>query len=138
MNTCELFKTEDLDGIKLSLASRNEVDSVDELVGLIQASNLVWTIRLQGEVIAVVGVAAKTMLSDRAFLWSVTTETMSTRAVPAMRLMLKLIDKLRKKYHYLEGVVVPGCEGWVQKLGFSLGPAAEHEGRTYLPFSWSR
>jgi hypothetical protein len=134
----EPFETKDLKGLRLSAASKVEVGSMKELRDMLDLSILARTVRLNGEIVAVVGVAAHTMCADHAFLWCATTELLEKRPVVGMRRMRQVANLLKDRYKSLEGVVAKGHENWIRLIGFTLGPLDEFDGKPHYTFSWSR
>lgn len=137
MNSHSLFRPEHLEGLRLSAASTQET-SIEEVPKLIKASLYVWTIRVGGDIVALVGIAAPSFLSESVFLWCVTTDKFEQRPLVSVRYLCRIIDNLRQMYHNINGVVAPHCKRWVELMQFTLGPEEIFEGRPFHTFKWSR
>jgi hypothetical protein len=116
-------KIDVLDVIRRS-AHAKAPDAERSLASYMLASAEVWCGYADEEVACVCGLIAPTMLSDRAYLWLITTSLVDEHPFLFIRHSQLWMDVIRKRYALISGDVDidnPRAQQWLRWLGADLG-----------------
>ena len=103
-------------------------DAEMKLRNFLRASIMSWTGSIDGEIICVWGLIAPTILSDRAYLWLLTTDTLEKHPFVFVRHSQMIVNDMLKNFSTIEGHVVEGNRSgirWLKWLGFKMGQKSD-------------
>lgn len=102
----------------------------DDLKRYLRVSVESWTGLIDGQVVCVWGLIAPTILSDRAYLWMLTTNLVDEHPFVFVRHSQMVIRDILQYYRYIEGHVISDADRsvrWLKWLGFKI--TSERHGR---------
>lgn len=101
----------------------NNPNAEHELKHFLGVSVLSWTGLLDGRVACVWGLIAPTILSEKAYLWLLTTDLIDEHPFTFIRHSQIVLREMLKSFKYIEGHVVADSTRsirWLKWLGFEL------------------
>lgn len=111
----------------------DRADSNKTLVGYMTMSDRTYVGLVDGEIVCVWGVMRQTMLSDRGYLWLITTDVAEAHKFLIIRYSQRLIEVLLQRYTILCGECLVSdqrARKWMRLLGATF---SQPEGKT-IPF----
>jgi len=121
-----------LDVIKRS-GHAHQPNAERSLSSFMMSSSETWVGYADDEVACVCGLIAPTMLSDRAYLWLITTDLVDEHPFLFIRHSQLWMDEVQKRYALISGDVAVGnrrAQRWLKWLGADLGFPIDHK----IPF----
>jgi hypothetical protein len=104
----------------------NHPNAEADLRRFLRASFSAWTGSIDGEVACVWGLITPTVLSNRAYLWLLTTDLVDNHPFVFVRHSQMVLREMLGHFESIEGHVVAGQDRsirWLKWLGFKMGRA---------------
>lgn len=116
------IKIEEAKGIDIVNVTRRSPmpDGASALSEFLNRSAFSWTGSVNGQVACVWGLIAPTMLSDRAYLWLLTTDLVEEHKFLFVRYSQRCVEEMLRLYPVIHGNVDtrhPGAVQWLRWLG---------------------
>lgn len=108
-------------------------DSIGALTGYMTMSDRCYVGLIDGQIVCVWGVMRQSLLSDRGYLWLITTEAAEEHKFLLIRYSQRIIENLLKRYAVLTGecaISDSRARKWMRFLGAEF---SQPEGKT-IPF----
>ena len=101
-------------------------DPAAALIAEVRQSSRAFALLLDGEVVCVWGVHARSILADAVYIWLLTSRAVDDHPVLFVRQSKRMREAMLAEYATIEGVVAidnPRSARWLRWLGAELGPS---------------